>query len=181
MRCIFYHPNALHQLFYCILRSTNYKKPALITLQNCGWSLEYQVLSVQHEPWTSFPQETAARSTPAYLTETTTPQNRGWSLDYQLLSVQHEPWTSSPQEPAARSTPQTWLWTSHLGYNTVYPSTPNNSAPLNEFSWKCSFGKVLKLSRKFTFPWILTKIRVTLLHMKNCEHLWFYLAQFFSQ
>jgi len=67
-----YHPNALHQLFYCILRSINYNKPTSFTLQKCGWSLEYQFLSVQNEPWTSFPQEPAARSTPAYLTSNIT-------------------------------------------------------------------------------------------------------------
>ena len=72
MRCIIYHPNALHQLFYCILRSTNYNKPALFTSQKCGWILEYQFLSVRHEPWTSFPQEPAARSPPAYLTSNIT-------------------------------------------------------------------------------------------------------------
>jgi len=67
-----YHHSALHQLFYYILLSTSYNKPALSTLQKCGWSLEYQFLSVQHEPWTSFLQEPAARSTPAYLTLTIT-------------------------------------------------------------------------------------------------------------
>ena len=63
VRCIIYHHSALHQLFYCILLSTRYNKPALSTSKSCGWSLEYQFLSVQHE----FPQEQAARSTPAYL------------------------------------------------------------------------------------------------------------------
>jgi len=72
VHCIIYHPNALHQLFHCILRSTNYNKPALFTPQKSGWILEYQFLSVRHEPWTSFLQEPAARSPPAYLTSTAT-------------------------------------------------------------------------------------------------------------
>jgi len=78
VRCIIYHDSALHQLFYYILLATSYNKPALSTSKSCGWSLAYQFLSVQHEPWTSFPQEPAARSTPAYLTSTIT------------LGIQHE-------------------------------------------------------------------------------------------
>jgi len=70
VRYIIYHHSATHKLFYYILLSTSYINPALSTSKSCGWSLEYQFLSVQHEPWTSFPQEPASRSTPAYLTST---------------------------------------------------------------------------------------------------------------
>jgi len=37
----------------------SYNKPALYASKSCGWSLEYQFLSVQHEPWTSFPSGTS--------------------------------------------------------------------------------------------------------------------------
>jgi len=55
-----------------------------------GWSLDYKYLSVQHETWTSFPQEPAARSTPVYLTSTITlgiqhaRNDGGWRIDVLL-------------------------------------------------------------------------------------------------
>jgi len=67
-----YHPNALHQLLYCILRLINYNKPTTFIHQKCGRSIEYQFLNVQHDPCTSIPHEPATRSTPACLTSTIT-------------------------------------------------------------------------------------------------------------
>ena len=70
VRCFIYHHNALHQLLY--LLSTSYNKSSILPFESCDWIRAYQYLSVQHEPYTSFPQEPAARSTPAYLTSTIT-------------------------------------------------------------------------------------------------------------
>ena len=89
MPCIIYHHSALHQLFYYILLTTSYNKPALSTSKSCAWSLEYQFLSVQYEPSTSFPQEPAARSTPAYLTSTVTLGVQQYRTDNTITRTNH--------------------------------------------------------------------------------------------
>jgi len=101
VRCFIYHHSALHQLFYHL--STSYNKSTIILFKSCDWIREYQFLSVQHEPYTSFPQKPAARSTPAYLTSTIT-----------LGIQQHPPDTSS----------QVWIFSWIFCYQKLH-SGPN--------------------------------------------------------
>ena len=42
--------------YFCYHLSTNYNKSTILPFKSCDWFLEYQFLSVQHEPCTSFPQ-----------------------------------------------------------------------------------------------------------------------------
>lgn len=66
-----YHHSALHQLLLLSPIKCCNKSP-IIPFKSCDWIREYQSLSVQHEPHTSFPQQPAVRSTPAYLISTVT-------------------------------------------------------------------------------------------------------------
>ena len=67
VRCFIIHHSALHQLLLLISTNKTYNKPAILPFKRCNWNHEYQFLSVQREPHTSFPQWPAASSAPAYL------------------------------------------------------------------------------------------------------------------